>query len=188
MYLVCLQICGLVVVCQYPCALSECEKQDESKGQLHLSLKCVLLCSVATFIIHISLCPPLSFSIPTLCPPRALLQPPCQGDRLLGRKGTALCNKQCRGREHKQQHSAEFTTLYLRKNSNRIRDEENTFGTQGKTKKDKKTKRQRLACQCRVDISHFSLNVYLCHLALSFKHYKFSQLAVNVPNNDFFLS
>lgn len=73
--------------------------------------------------------------------------------------------------------------LKQRKNSNRIRDEARQ--THLEHKGGNKEKRQWLAWQRGVDISHFSLNVYLCHLALSLEHYMFSQLAVNLHNNDF---
>lgn len=63
------------------------QQQRAATSQREVSLR-----SLATFIIYISLCPPLSpDSVPftSLCS-RAILQPPCQGDQLLCRKGTGI--------------------------------------------------------------------------------------------------
>lgn len=107
----CVKMCGSYFECvqlqgsnlwtrMHLCALSECEMQDKNKGQHPFSVKYVLSgdlwpLSLFTFpSVHLALSLPLSHpdSLPftSLCS-SSLLQPPCQGDQLLCRKGLALC-------------------------------------------------------------------------------------------------
>lgn len=140
-------------------------------GQLHLSVNYVL--------IYVALCPSRSFSIQTHCPWHLCACAPYSG-HLAKVIGCCVegdwhcddCTKQCTGREHKQKSSPESTLCTAGRTQKESRMRKNTFGTQGRNKE---TNKKTMVGLAGADISHF--RVYLCHLTLSLKHYKFSQPA-----------
>lgn len=98
--------------------------------------------------------------------------------------------KQCTGRWRRMVVLSWIHILHLRKRLNRIADEvrqtctEHKGGKKTQTNKQNKTKKKQRQCsswQHQLDISHFSLKVLHCHLALSLEN--FPELALNPQCN-----
>lgn len=162
------------------CALSECEMQDKNKGQHPFSVKYVLSgdlwpLSLFTFpSVHLALSLPLSHLILTLCPShRSVL--PLSSSHLA--KVISCCverdwhcveyTKQCRGKVHKQRSSPEFTTCTGGRTQTELEMRRDKTRLEHKGEKKKQRKRQWLAWQRQVYISHFSLWMHISAVSLS---------------------
>jgi len=174
----------ILCVCSYSKSVSESLHVICSYPALHIQGSSIFLWRMyfwvlwVTFIIYISLGPSLSFFILTLCPSLLCALTPYSSH--LAKVISCCverdwhcdeCTKQCSGREHKQQSSPEFTPCTKRRTQTELgMRKTHSEHKGGKKKQTKKT----MVGLAGVDISHFSLSVYLCHLTLSLKHYKFS--------------